>query len=913
MLIYLYGIFIAFMILGPLLKALINIYPEFLWFIDLGYQSVFLKIWEVRLGVLLIFAVVAFFFIYANIFLAMWTRRKLDKEPEVVYDGSLNFNFDSLPFNKTMELLTSYKWIALVVAGIFCLLFGGFWFLNWDKVLLFYNGGLFGKTDPIFNQDIGFYFFIYPFYKLLQTWLSGLTLVTAIMVGLIYFNHKAIRIKGRALEIRKEVKVHISVLLAIFFGLLAWSYKLNMYHLLYSAKGLVYGAGYSDIHADLLGYKVLFVVALFIVGLIFVNIFRKGILLPLEGLAVLVIVFVALKVVYPSVLQQFVVKPNEIEKERPYIEQNVAYTREAYNLNNVEERTFTINNNLKVADLQKNQETISNIRLWDHRPLLKTLDQLQAIRLYYDFNDVDIDRYTLNGKYQQVMLSARELDADQLPEGARNWINQRLTYTHGHGLVMLPVNKMTSEGLPNFYIYDIPAKINADIKIDNPDIYFGESTNKYIIVNTKAKEFDYPQGDNNKYTVYKSHHGILLNNFFKKVLFAIKFQELNIILSDTITPKSRVLFDRNIKVRLQKIAPFLFYDSDPYMVLSKGKLYWITDAYTMSDMYPYAQPFYGNYNYIRNAVKVVVDAYTGETSFYLTDKKDPLILAYSKIFPSLFKDVSKLDPDLVSHFRYPEDLFTIQAKMYSKYHMNDPQVFYNQEDLWVIPNETFEDKTQPIQPYYTMMKLPEDDKLTFRLMMPFTPSKKNNMIGWMSANSDAPNYGKITVYKLPKEQMIYGPQQIESRIDQDTEISKQLSLWGQKGSQVIRGNLLVIPLENSFIYVEPVYLQATQSRFPELKRIVVAYGNKIAMEETFELALQKVFDLNAADPFTVETKKSSVLDTPQEKSSKLSGLIDQAGRYYSDAQKSIQNSDWKGYGENIKMLGQVLEQMRKDK
>ncbi|MEK6557381.1 MAG: UPF0182 family protein, partial [Candidatus Margulisiibacteriota bacterium] len=674
---------------------------------------------------------------------------------------------------------------------------------------------------------------------------------------------------------------------------------LNMYQILFSNSSLIYGAGYTDIHAGLIGYKTIMIISLVIVWLLFVSIFRRGILLPIEGVVVLVLVSVLLKGIYPTILQQLIVKPNEIEKERPYITRHIGYTRDAYRLSSIEEKTFNINPNLSLTDVQKNQDMISNIRLWDHRPLLKTLEQLQEIRLYYNFNDVDVDRYRLNGKYQQVMLSARELDADQLPEQARNWINQKLTYTHGHGLVMLPVNKMTPEGLPTFYLYDIPAKINVPLTMTNPDIYFGEATNKYIIVNTHAKEFDFPQGDNNQYTTYQAKRGIELSSFWRKVLFAIKFQEINIVFSDAITPQSRVLFDRNILLRVKKIAPFLQYDRDPYIVLSEGKMYWIIDAYTLSDKYTYAQPFMDSQNYIRNSVKVVVDAYTGDARFYLTDTTDPLILAYQKIFPNLLRPLSEVPADIRAHFRYPEDFFMVQAMMYSKYHMTDPQVFYNQEDLWVIPTELFDEKVKPMTPYYTIMKLPEDQALTFRLMLPFTPAKKNNMIGWMSANSDDPNYGKMTVYKMPKEQMVYGPTQIESRIDQDTEISKQLTLWGQKGSQVIRGNLLVIPIENTFLYVQPLYLQATQSRFPELKRIIVAYGNKVAMEPTFEMALQKVFELGSGVSFgTTDTDQSlSGSQKKQADTQRVKQLINEANQNYQAAQRAVQDLDWKAYGE----------------
>lgn len=905
--IYLYAFFIFIIVAVPLLKGLLNIYPDFLWFIDLGYRDLFIKLWSYKLIIGAVFWLIAFTFIVFNLLHAFKTRKKIVNEPKVVFEKGKKFSFENLQLPDIINMLASFKFVPIAFAAILAVLFSSFWFLNWDKLLLFLNSVAFNSYDPIFNKDIGFYFFSYPFLKMLQGWLSSLVVVVLISVFLIYFHKKSISINGIKINIRKDVKIHLSLILLLLFILIAWSYKLSMYQLLYSPTGIVYGAGYTDIHASLFGYKALFVVAIGTVILTFISIFRKGILLPIEGAAALVIVFVVLKGFVPGFVQSVIVKPNEIEKEKPYINHSIQYTRKAYGLDKIKERNISINYDLTSKDLRNNAETLSNIRLWDHRPLLQTLAQLQEIRLYYNFYDVDVDRYWIDGKYQQVMLSARELDPDKLPVRARNWINQKLTYTHGLGLVMLPVNKMTSEGLPEFYIYDIPPKTSSGLKIDNPAIYFGEATNEHVYVNTTAKEFDYPHGDKNIYTIYKSNRGIVLNSFFRKLLFAIKFRDMKLLLSAYIKKDSKVLFDRNIRLRVKKIAPFLRFDHDPYVVLVKGHIYWIIDAYTTSKYYPYAEPYSSDstVNYIRNSVKVVVNAYSGATDFYIVDDKEPIIAAYNKIFPGVFKSLSKLDKEIQAHFRYPEDLFMIQAKMYSTFHMQDHQVYYNQEDLWVFPNETYEENTQQMQPYYTLMKLPEDKKLTFRLMIPFTPAKKNNLIAWLSVNSDMPDYGDITVYKLPKEQLIYGPMQIESRIDQDTEISKQLTLWGQKGSRVIRGNLLVIPIENSFIYVEPIYLQATQSRFPELKRVVVAYDNKIAMERTFEEALRKVFSLNAEERYQ-ETKKEIVSAAKES----VSDLIQKADRYYKEAQRAIKKLDWQKYGESIKSLGQILEVLK---
>lgn len=903
-----YGAVAALLVVLPFIRFVFSIYPEYLWFLDLGYASVFLSTWGYRLLYSGIAALAAFLFIYINLRIALWARKRMASEPQVIIgDHDTPDYLDQ--FSAYFRPLERGFLIPLIASLLIGLGFGLFWFVRWDIVALAIHAQSFGIADPLFNKDVGFYMFQLPLLQAALGWARSLLVLTLIAIGVLYATRRAISFAGFKVHIRSDIKIHVSVLLALFFLLLTLSYRLGMFSLLFNDKGLMYGAGFTDVHADLMGYKALMFISIVIAGLFFVNLFRNGILLPLEGIGVLVVVFVLMKGVYPVALQQLIVKPNEMEKERPYIHNHIQMTRSAYGLNKVNETVFTINATLTPQSLERNQDMFANIRLWDPRPLLKTLEQLQEIRLYYGFNDVDVDRYTIAGKPQQVMLAARELDSDQLPDQARNWINQKLTYTHGHGLVVLPVNKMSEEGLPEFYTYDIPPKTIKDMPVKEAGVYFGESTNKYVIINTKVKEFDYPQGDANQYSVYNGPQGVMLSSIWRRLLFAIKYQEINFLLSNALTSKSKVLFDRNILLRAKKIAPFLSYDGDPYLVLVKGKMYWILDSYIVGSQYPYAKPFSGSYNYIRNAVKVVVDAYSGETRFVINDPHEPFIKAYASIFPSLFTPVTAIDPEIRAHFRYPEDLFLIQSKMFGTYHMTDPQVFYNQEDLWVVPQETVGETATPMEPYYAMLKLPEDKGLTFRLMLPFTPSKKNNMIGWLSANSDPDAYGTLTAYKLPKEQMVYGPMQIESRIDQDTEISKQLTLWGQKGSTVIRGNLLVIPVDQSFLYVEPLYLQATSSRFPELKRIIVAYGNKVAMEPTFEAALRKVFDGGAFE--LRPTTGPAASSTPADSNAKVRQLAAEANTLYLQAQQAVQALDWNAYGDYTRRLGDVLKEMRR--
>lgn len=906
--IYVYVILAIFLFGVPIIRSLINLYPEYLWYLDLGYQNVFLKMllskWFIYSGV----AIIAAIFLFINIRVALSVRKKIVKQPEVVLDDSKKFDFFSnINVFSVIKDLKIMKLIPLFVSVVVGFVISLGWFIQWDKVLLYLSRQPFGSFDPIFHKDIGFYFFVYPLWLVIKNWLFVLLIATMISVGFIYAHYKAFSINGLRIKINTGVRVHISFLLVCLAVIVAWGYKLDMYGVLFSPSGIVFGAGYTDLYADLIGLRILFIISLVLSFLFLFNIIKQSVVIPVATVVLMIIIYIIMRGFYPALMSQFIVKPNEIEKERPFIQYNIDFTRKAYGLDKIIEKDIDIAENISEKELKSNVDTLENVRLWDTRPLLKTLSQLQEIRLYYDFNDVDIDRYWINGKYQQVMLSARELDSDKLPVRAQNWINQKLTYTHGYGLVMMPVNKVSREGLPEFYIYDIPQKKNIDIDINSLAIYFGESTNKYIITNTTAKEFDYPSGENNQYATFLGDKGIRLDSFWKKLVFAIKFNELKILFSGYIKPESKVHFDRNIMVRAKKIAPFLAFDRDPYAVVVNGQLYWFLDAYTISSKYPYSEPFQGQYNYIRNSVKVIINAYTGKIDFYIVEN-EPLITAYSKIFPNLFKSVEDLDKAFISHFRYPVDLFSVQARMYSSYHMTEPQIFYNQEDLWVIPNEAYENDTRPVEPYYINMRLPEDDTLTFRIMMPFTPAKKNNMIGWMSANCDFPNYGDITVYKLPKEQLIYGPMQIESRIDQDTEISQMLTLWGQMGARVIRGNLLVIPVSNSFLYVEPIYLQAVQSRFPELKRVVVAYKNSIAMETTFEEALAKVLQLELP---TVSKKDVSVASQKALGTSSITDLISKAKLYYLQAEQSLKQGDWKAYGDNIKSLGGTLEELEK--
>ncbi|MBU2439832.1 UPF0182 family protein, partial [bacterium] len=818
--------------------AIASIYIDLIWFKSVQYVTVFWKILLTKGVVMLFFA--AAFFILSFINLSFARRFAPEFQVEISQD---EFERPEIQLYKSLQNIQINKkfvlWFSLIVA-----LFMGFSErTSWEKILIYLNRTSFGIADPIFNRDIGFYMFSLPFWEFVRNWLSfTLTLITVVVVA-IYVIKKAVKYEYKKLIIETPVKVHLSLLIGLILILKSWQYWLNAFKILYSTRAVIFGAGYADTHANLLALRVLMVVALICAALFFATARKENWKLPLLGLAVLIGVSVLLGGIYPEIMQRAIVLPNESDKERPYILNNIEATRLAYGLDKIKEEEFPVKEEISFEDIEKNRETIGNIPLWDWRPIKQTLKQIQAIRLYYDFNSVDMDRYYFNGNYQQVMVSPRELNSAKIPEQARTWVNEKLVYTHGYGVVVNPVNKISGEGLPHLLIKDIPPVSSVDLTITRPEIYYGEITEGYVMVKTKAKEFDYPKGNENVYSTYVGSGGLPVSSLWRRILFSIKYSNPQILLTTNLTRDSRIMIYRNIQERVNKTAPFLSYDNDPYMVISKeGKLFWIQDAYTISNNYPYSTPITGGYfNYIRNSVKVVIDAYNGTMDFYIVDQKDPLVKVYQNIFPQLFKNFDQMPENLKEHIRYPKDLFQVQAELYSTYHMTDPDVFYNKEDYWNIPNEIYADNEIRMEPYYIITKLPGHEREEFILMTPFTPSTKNNMIAWLAAKNDQPDYGKLIVYKFPKEKLIFGPMQIEARIDQDSEISQQLTLWGQKGSTVIRGNLLVIPIEESIIYVEPLYLRAEKGEIPELKKVIVSNGSDVVMGNNLEAALEKLF------------------------------------------------------------------------
>jgi len=889
---------IKWIIIGLILLGLIvvmgiaSIYIDLIWFKSVQYITVFWKILLTKGLVMLFFAAVFFVLSFLNLYYA----RRFAPEFQVEISQE-EFERPEIQLYKSLQNIKVNKklvfWFSLIVA-----LFMGFSEgSSWEKILIYLNRTSFGIADPIFNKDIGFYMFSLPLWEYVRNWLSFALTIITVVVGAIYILKKAVKYEYKKLIIETPVKVHLSLLIGLILILKSWQYWLNAFKILYSTRGVIFGAGYTAIHADLLALRVLMVVALICAAIFFATARKENWKMPVLGLAVLIGATILLGGVYPEIMQRAIVLPNESSKERPYILNNIEATRAAYGLDKVKIKEFPVKEEISFEDIEKNDETIRNIPLWDSRPVKQTLKQIQAIRLYYDFNSVDMDRYYFNGNYQQVMVSPRELDKNKIPEQARTWVNEVLTFTHSYGVVVNPVNEIIGEGLPSLLIKDIPPVSSINLTITRPEIYYGEITKGYVIVKTKAKEFDYPKGDDNVYSTYAGNGGVAVSSLWRRILFSIKYSNLQILLTTQFTPESRIMIYRNIQERVKKVAPFLSYDNDPYMMISKeGKLFWIQDAYTISNNYPYSAPFKGYLNYIRNSVKVIIDAYNGTMDFYIVDQKDPLVKVYQNIFPQLFKNFDQMPDDFKEHIRYPKDLFQIQAELYSTYHMTDPDVFYNKEDYWNTPNEIYAENEIRMEPYYIVTKLPGHEREEFILMTPFTPSTKSNMIALLVAKNDQPEYGDLVVYKFPKEKLIFGPMQIEARIDQNSEISQQLTLWGQRGSTVIRGNLLVIPVEKSILYVEPLYLRAEAGEIPELKKVIVSNGSDVMMGNNLEDALEKLF--------TRTFKEKEAIVTGEEKA--LKDLVKEAAGYFENAQGFAREGDWAKYGEELKKLENTL-------
>jgi uncharacterized membrane protein (UPF0182 family) len=865
---------------------------EWLWMGQLGYEGVFWEILSVKWAIFGLGFVTVFLTFCGNLLYAAKTSMIPSHEPgprEVVLLNHSGTRI-SPAWSKVSAIL-----ISLLVSLIFALTL----YPNWDTYLRFRWGANFGSSDPRFGKDFGFYLFQLPFYELIQNSLTGLTLVTLLVVAGVYLYTGVLgsaRFEGQ--PGRRRAVRHLTVLSLPVLATWGWGDYLDRFELLYSNRGVVYGVGYTAYHLTRFSLWVMVFASAALGVLVAFTLSRYRPKLILAGVGGYFFLYFLSLIVVPGLIQKFKVEPSELELETPFLRHNIGLTRHAYQLDRIEEKTYPALNDLTLDEIyeSRNQETIQNVRLWDWRPMLQTYRQTQEIRLYYEFYEVDVGRYRMKDGYHQVMLSAREL-APQLPEKARTWVNERLQFTHGYGLVMNFVSKSAEGGFPLYVIENIPPSSDYDLQVDQAAIYYGEKTPGYRIVATGVKEFDFPKGNQNVYTRYQGKGGIPLDSLWKRILFAWTQSDINILLTSYLLPESRIQIWRQVKERVGKIAPFLQLDKDPYLVLSNGRLYWIQDAYTLSDRFPYSTPYdmaFGQrLNYIRNAVKVIVDIYEGSVLFYIMDPEDPVLELYRKAFPGMFKTLDTLSQDLKGHLRYPEDLFGIQADLYRTYHMRDPQVFYNQEDLWAFPQEKYAGTATRMIPYYILMRLPDTEELQYLLMTPFTPQNRDNMIGWMAAKCDFPQYGKVLVYALPKEKLTLGPIQIEATIDQNTLISGQLSLWDQRGSRVIRGNLVVIPIDNAFLYVEPVYLTAEGTEIPQLKRVIVVSGNKVAMEPTLDDAVKAVFGVR-------QPEKARVSPSVQTE------VLTEARNQLEKAQKAAQQGDWKAFGRAMDALKQLL-------
>ena len=899
----------------------VHLLTEVWWFDSVGFADV---LWT-RLRWQAAIAVLAFISWWLVLFInyAIAQRLTRDRTLRVVQNSQWDPYLPSLIRYVSLGLITLLALTAAVNSVE-----------TWEGVIKFLNPVEFGHQDPLYGRDISFYIFRLPLYESLHRATIELLVWSMLLAAGIYGLKGEIRPeRGWKYFLTGEVKTHLCVLLAGLAVVLALGFWLARYELLYSSTGVVFGAGHTDVNARMQAYAFMGFITV-AVGVLFVaSLWRSGFLLPLTAISLYAAIYLLITGLYPWAQQKFVVEPNELQKEAPYIADNIELTRQAYNLSDVQQQPFEVKNQLDAATLARNSATIDNIRLWDYRPLQSTYESLQTLRPYYRFLDVDIDRYTLNGDYRQVMLSPRELIDDALPAQAQTWVNQHLIYTHGYGLAMSPVNKVTEDGLPELFIKDLPPNSSVDLTVDQPRIYYGEATDRYILTGTDQAEFDYPLGNDNAQYNYEGLSGVPIGSPLRRFVYAYSLGNWQLLLSNSLGANSRIHYHRLIQDRIRQLAPFLALDSDPYLVVIDGRLKWIVDAYTLSNRYPYSEPLWrsegiqsvlqneaigrivrAGTNYIRNPVKAVVDAYDGSLHLYVVDPKDPVLNSFQQGFPTLFEDLESAPPGLQAHFRYPQTLFKIQSQIYRAYHMDRPDVFYNQEDLWDFPTQIArEESSETLEPYYVIMKLPGAEAEEFMLIVPFTPVRKNNMVAWMTARCDGDNYGKLLVYEFSRQALLYGPRQIDSRIDQDTEISQQLTLWNQEGSEVFRGDLLVIPIEESLLYVEPVYLQArgqnnNSNAIPELKRVILAYKDSIVMEQTLEDGLTRLFGERApVPPADIVEPGATVTEGPA--TSDQAALIQSALEAYTAGQQALQRGDWQAYGAAQTRLGNLLEQL----
>ena len=903
-------------------RAVATFFTNYLWFDSVNLNSVWIKILLTKGALVGATSLLAFIFIFTNLRLAVRATPVMD-----IFES-----FESQdPLSRfrawTNERFLRYRLWGSIGLSLFL---GAGASQLWEQVLLFLNQQSFGVTDPVFQADVSRYVFGLPLYRLFVSWGFQLVIFTSLIIVLFFVATGALQLRqGRLPEVSSGAKAHLSVLLAFIAILKAFAYRLDSMELLYSPRGKVFGASYTDVIAHLPALNLLILISLFGAVLLLVNIKRRGWLLPATAISLWLAVSIIVGGLVPAAIQRFRVVPDELNKELPYVENHIDYTRLAYGLDSIEEKSFAASPDLSQDDISNNKQTVDNIRLWDPTVLAETYSQLQEIRAYYALQEVDVDRYRINGELTQVMVAARELDQTNLP--AVGWVNERLQYTHGFGVVFSPANNVASQGQPDFYVKGVPATTTvAELEVEQPRIYFGESADsvEYVVVNSLQDEVDYPlstEGQSVAYTNYSGDGGVGIGSFFRRLGFALRYSELNLLISNQLSDDSKLIMERNIVSRVKKAAPFLYTDNDPYLALIDGNLFWIIDMYTVSDKYPYAQPadtrrinensgLPVNFNYLRNSVKAVVNAYDGTMNFYVVDENDPIMTAYNDIFPDLFSPKSEMSSELLDHIRYPEDLFTIQSDMYRDYHMTDPRVFYADEDPWVIPSDSSttprvatlrgeftEIGFKPMLPYYLLMSLPGETDLSYLIFQPFNPENRPNMQSFLVADADPENYGQLIDFRLPKGEFVDGPSQVATRINQDPDISQIFTLLDQQGSSVIKGNLFVVPINQSILYYQPIYLQGEQNPLPEFKFVVVVFQDRIIMSETLSEALASIFgDELISDELISDVVEESEGESPLD-------LLAKATTAFEQAQEQLQKGNLGKYQELIDQAQQYVD------
>ncbi len=876
--------------------AMMRLAADLFWFREIGFQRVFATELLTKALLFVIVAIVAYALLWVNL---RYARR--GAPPVNVLSGQVP---ESL-----IELIERLPRLTTPAAAVFAILAGISASAAWMTVLQFLNGAPFGVTDPVFNRDIGFYTFVLPAWGMVLGLLSTLVVLAALLSGFVYLVRGDIRPPNPRISLSPRASAHLGALVIAFLVLAAariWVVQIP--ELLYSTTGPFIGASYADLNAQRPGLHATAVVAL--LGAVFVGlgIARRRVLpaVPIALVAYFVVGFLG-RSAYPSIIQRLVVAPTELGRERPYILNHITATRVAWGIDSVVTRDLPGDVALSLADIRANGPTIENVRLWDREPLLQTFGQLQEIRTYYDFISVDDDRYVIDGRYRQVLLSARELNTGALP--TRSFINDHLTFTHGMGLTLAPVNQVTTEGLPVLFVKDLPPATTGSLRVQRPQIYYGELTNEYAIVGTRLPEFDHPSGEENVTAAYEGRGGVPLT-FWRRTVLAWHFASLKMLLSADITSSSRILYRRNIEERARRALPFLRLDNDPYLVLTDaGELVWIIDAYTSTTRYPYAARLADGTSYMRNSVKITVDAYHGTVKAYIADPADPLIRTQDRIFPGIMEPLANMPADLRRHLRYPEDLYRAQASLYTTYHMTEPELFYHREDQWQIPSVDSGRERNPFM-RHIVMRLPDEQNAEYIFMTPFTPRQKDNLAAWMVARNDGEHYGKLLVYRFPKQSLVFGPRQIVNRINQDTEIARQITLWDQRGSEVIRGELLVIPIERSLIYVQPIYLRAEGGQIPELKRVVVAHQNQVVMSETLDQGLALLFGGGAGGRSAVVTDTAGPSTATSADPTGVSAtLLRQVQEAYDRAIAAQRAGNWAQYGEEMNRLGDLLRRL----